>query len=378
MPEKLVSAIYEAGLQGEVWQYALEQISDAFGGTPMFLGHGEIRNFRDAETWTVNYDDMVLGKFEGEQADFDRNPGFDLIARCPVATVIDRDTLYSAGVPQWDLAARHFIDSQGMFHFLLSAVQRDEHVFSPLFLTRPSHAPFDHQDRHMLDEISEHIGRSMRLRRALDLMNARGMGYVQTLDRLSQGIFLTDGTLRIRHMNLAAEEISERGDGLYRKHGCLRVGKRAAQLRLEDLARRLSGRHPDFCDERVVVRRPSHALPYMLTILPLVGDASCAFSGAPQVMILVNDPERHVAAVSARCIALDYGLTGAESRIAELAARALPVPEIARLAGVSANTVKTHLKAVYSKLGVRGQAELVRLLLAQAQSVHDPRVYGEG
>jgi DNA-binding CsgD family transcriptional regulator len=57
--------------------------------------------------------------------------------------------------------------------------------------------------------------------------------------------------------------------------------------------------------------------------------------------------------------------------VAALAGQALPVVTIARGLDVSPNTAKTHLKAVYGKLGVRSQAELVRLLMSR----HPPAGY---
>ncbi|WP_172332529.1 helix-turn-helix transcriptional regulator [Mangrovicoccus sp. HB161399] len=369
MSEDLFAAICEAGLQSEGWPAALEMVSDRLAGTPLFLGHGEIRNFPRAEAWTVRYDPAALASFEGGQDGFEENPGFGLIARAPAGTLVDRSMLYGAGLPMGDGAARHFIERPGMHHFLLSAVQRDRDVFSPLFLARPRGAPFDSRERRMVEELCSHLGRAMRLRRALDLRNAAGLGYARALDRLGEGVILTGGDLRIRHMNLAAEAMAARRDGILRHRGRLRLASRAAQARLEALARRVSGPEPDYVDGRVMVPRPSHAMPYALTVMPLAGDASCAFSGAPQVLVLASDPEARAAQLSPQRLALDYGLTGAEARIAALAARALPVPEIGRHAGISANTVKTHLKSVYGKLGVHGQAELVRLLMAQAQTL---------
>ena len=59
-----------------------------------------------------------------------------------------------------------------------------------------------------------------------------------------------------------------------------------------------------------------------------------------------------------------FGLTAAESRVAEAYLRADTVKDVAALLGVSANTVKTHLAAAYLKTGCTRQAQLVRLLMS--------------
>jgi DNA-binding CsgD family transcriptional regulator len=53
------------------------------------------------------------------------------------------------------------------------------------------------------------------------------------------------------------------------------------------------------------------------------------------------------------------GLTVAERRVAAIAASGLSNAEIASVLAVSLNTVKTHLRRVYSKLDVKRQSELV-------------------
>ncbi|MGZ8379522.1 MAG: LuxR C-terminal-related transcriptional regulator [Gemmatirosa sp.] len=50
-------------------------------------------------------------------------------------------------------------------------------------------------------------------------------------------------------------------------------------------------------------------------------------------------------------------LTAREADVLRLAARGLTVPEVANALGVTANTVKTHVKAAYAKLDVRSRAE---------------------
>jgi len=63
-----------------------------------------------------------------------------------------------------------------------------------------------------------------------------------------------------------------------------------------------------------------------------------------------------------------YGLTQAEARVALAAADGAMNGEIARKLRLSRNTIKTHLRRVYDKMGIRRQAELVRVLAASAGS----------
>lgn len=51
-------------------------------------------------------------------------------------------------------------------------------------------------------------------------------------------------------------------------------------------------------------------------------------------------------------------LTPRQADVAALAARGATNPQIAQQLGVSENTVKTHLKDVFDRLGVTSRAEL--------------------
>lgn len=64
-----------------------------------------------------------------------------------------------------------------------------------------------------------------------------------------------------------------------------------------------------------------------------------------------------------RRLAADFGLTGAECRVALLLGEGLSQRQVAARIGVSRNTVKTQAQAVYQKLGVARQAELVLLVI---------------
>ena len=68
--------------------------------------------------------------------------------------------------------------------------------------------------------------------------------------------------------------------------------------------------------------------------------------------------------LDASVIATLHCLSEAEARVASMAATCSSVASVARQLSLSMNTVKTHLKRVFSKLGVRTRAEMTALLLS--------------
>lgn len=64
-----------------------------------------------------------------------------------------------------------------------------------------------------------------------------------------------------------------------------------------------------------------------------------------------------------------FGLTPSEARFAWLMAKGLSIAQSAEKAGLSLETARSYSKKIYAKTGVRGQAELVRSLLASVLAV---------
>ena len=60
------------------------------------------------------------------------------------------------------------------------------------------------------------------------------------------------------------------------------------------------------------------------------------------------------------------GLTPMESRVAALPAEGKTVGEIASATGRRVNTIRTHARYIFRKLGITRQVDLVRLVLSTA------------
>ena len=80
----------------------------------------------------------------------------------------------------------------------------------------------------------------------------------------------------------------------------------------------------------------------------------------------VADARSELERVGGRRAAADGALTGAERRVAELAAAGCSNKEIAASLFVTVNTVETHLSRAYAKLGVRSRSQLAARLQAES------------
>jgi DNA-binding CsgD family transcriptional regulator len=82
----------------------------------------------------------------------------------------------------------------------------------------------------------------------------------------------------------------------------------------------------------------------------------------PSVVIFISDPQQKRSAPAAVLADL-FGFTRAESGLALLLANGLSLDQASNELGVSRNTAKSHLSAIFSKTGLTRQAKLVELIL---------------
>jgi DNA-binding CsgD family transcriptional regulator len=77
-------------------------------------------------------------------------------------------------------------------------------------------------------------------------------------------------------------------------------------------------------------------------------------------MIVVVDPARHCP--SQRDLAEFFGLSPAETRVAAALMTGKRLSDIAAISGVQITTVRTQLRSILRKVGVKRQFDLVRML----------------
>ena len=217
----------------------------------------------------------------------------------------------------------------------------------------------------LVESLVPHVRQTVRVRQALAAADALGSGLAGLLDNDRIGAVQLDRGGRVLEANGPALEILRRGDGLLDRDGTLDAWLPADRSRLQRLLARAL---PDLWGEAprggsMTVQRSSGRSRLALHVSP-VGDAAADF-GARRVaaLVLVVDPAQR-SRIDAQRVAVTLGLTASEGRMAALLAEGLRVIEIAAAAGWSEDYVRWLTKQAYRKLGVSGQVELVRHVLA--------------
>ena len=79
-------------------------------------------------------------------------------------------------------------------------------------------------------------------------------------------------------------------------------------------------------------------------------------------IVFISDPAQQQT-ISPEILSILYGLTRAEARLAQELAMGKTLDEISDIYHVSKHTLRTQLKSIFSKTGLKRQSDLVRLIL---------------
>ncbi len=260
-------------------------------------------------------------------------------------------------------AYNEFCAPNGIGQILTAAVGdggRDRPPPALSFFRPPGAELFDNDAVRRYQRLLPHLQRAVRLREAVAGQLAAVPGWTAALlDQVPSGVLLLGQAGRVLHANAAARVMLDRRDGLLLRHGRLVAAQRLAAPRLDAVLSACLSARPRGAD--MLVLRPSGGA-WLLSACPLPA-TSAGFTGeaACRAWVWVADPVADQPVLAQRLAAL-FKLTVAEQRVAAGLLAGFSPAEIAEAHGVSLPTVRTQVQAAFGKLGVRRQAELVRLL----------------
>jgi DNA-binding CsgD family transcriptional regulator len=180
--------------------------------------------------------------------------------------------------------------------------------------------------------------------------------------------------LHLCFTNPAAETMLRRGDGLLVKNGRLATRWQADERQLAAAVSKvctpptITASSPPANRQSaagiiVPIWRNEEHPPYRASVFRLRRDhAARALIPAAEGVLLVDDPHDDAAPAQADLYSRAFLLTPAEARLAVHLASGASLTEAADAFGVTHNTVRAQLRAVFDKTDTHRQTELVRLL----------------
>jgi len=203
--------------------------------------------------------------------------------------------------------------------------------------------------------VEERLGRALQAEAVLQ----------DALDHVNEAVMLLDERGKLIHANRRAMRLLREEQNIrQRRDGTLCLGKRENQDALLAALHhcQLHGAILDTRDaapSRQIIVARAEARPLVLTVQPLPS-VQRTRSGA-MAALLVHVPQDSTVH-DLQSFRKAYGLTSAELQLVCGLINGAALKELAALQGISYETVRTHLRRIFSKTGTYRQAELVNLV----------------
>lgn len=352
--ENVLDAIYDAAADPQLWRRALEKVGDRFGGAPMVLG---LQPIPKPAMFAVSarLDEDLLKLFVQRYSTPATNPSIPYYLSHPVAEPFDYMRLYGASRFQRTDLYKDLYESQKIWPRCAAALFKQPNLIAPFGMM--GRANCETLTTGEIDELKfffGHIARALRVTARILVQTSEQDMARLALNRLALAVVVVSSDGKVIFMNEAAEQIARTNDGLGVAASRLHAANPDERAELTRLIAAACGRQKRGGGS-MGISRPSGAEVYGIDVTSLTGDS---ISGAAAA-VFISDPTLRVRDLADQVTAV-FGLTAAEARITVKLTEGVSVAEASEQLGISTNTMKTLLKRVFAKVGVRRQSELVR------------------
>lgn len=224
---------------------------------------------------------------------------------------------------------------------------------------------FTFAEKALLERLLPHLQNCLRISLRIELGDAGRREALRSFDRARQAVVVLDRSGYAIYQNDAAHRVLAKANGVQLKLGRFvfqQVTVQGEYERALRLALQSMGRDISPLPHVVRVPRRGPGSPYALSVIALSSPSDRAvLPDGAGAMILVYDLELPNPLPVER-LAWLYRLTPAEARVCDTIFRLGSVDSTAEELCLTRNTVRSHLKSIYSKFGVASQGQLMQRL----------------
>lgn len=354
----LTDSIHSAGLGTLPWQTALESLAEATGsrsGQLLVLGP-------DASMPLNIMSGVDTGSFAQAEdygvADPQINPRVRVGLAAPILSTRAEADFIAPHEHRRHPHYREFAFPFDIPFICLASLERRERLTVGLSVLRSQQQGHITTDqRKVFAAAAAHFRSAVRTHMALE---GQGADLVAgAMEAIGVAAFVCDMTGQVQTLTPAAEQLALAGRGLRLRHGRLTAAQGGEQKMLDEAIQSAATRGPGGPAGHVVVLHDQRGMqsPVVLEILPLPR-APHAFTSSPRTLVVARnagqDRERRAALLRTL-----HGLTPAEIDIVQQLCEGSAAEDIAKTRGVSTGTIRSQIKSLMLKIGVRRQVELL-------------------
>jgi DNA-binding CsgD family transcriptional regulator len=220
--------------------------------------------------------------------------------------------------------------------------------------------PFGESELRVIQTLMPHLQTAVLLQHRLGMLNERLQKMQTAFDAVTAPVLLVDASGAILAANASATRILRARDGLSVEHDRFKISHPRHRERFLKILRNISIAHrlelaPRQHGPAIRVPRPSGSPDWLLQISPVDN----RMAGTAIVTIATAEPSSEPSETDLSDL---FQLSPAQSQVALRLFRGQSADEISAALRITRNTLKTHMRRAYLKLGVSRQTELIRLL----------------
>ncbi|MBS9405283.1 helix-turn-helix transcriptional regulator [Halomonas sp. TRM85114] len=358
--DRLIPTIYEASAEPEAWLDVLETIRRGADISTALLGILPADQMWQGIMWGANLDPASIDDCL-RYGVIDRSVFAQALTYMPLGSLADLGAAGERAVYN-DPGAQALLRAQSLTEGLFGPVTRDsEQITGLACLNENSRGALDASAVRWIESLVPHISRSLAISWHIEQLQREVTSLRAALGQLVVGVMSVTAGLILRYTNAEAERILSLADGLAQHGKRLRLVDHDVKAQLHATVARFATRSVGAGPPCLFVPRPSGAPSYTLVVAP-AGASASAGNPSAAATLFVTDPVGPKALPGPVLLAEGLGLTATEAEVARLAAMGRGMGFVAENLGISLNTARTHLKAIYSKTGVHHQAALARTI----------------
>jgi DNA-binding CsgD family transcriptional regulator len=348
--------LLEAMINTSRWGAALEAVSEACGARAGQLIALDAEHNPTSHWVSGTPEDFPSQWLRYGFADPRVNPRFGAGLTAPLMTPIADQDYANVDLRKRSPIYRDIFDPNDLPFNCQAVLMRDKQAFVRASVTRSlKQGPLDNDAFRAFAALLPYLQAAIRVQANLALNERNAV--LRTLDALTAVVFCLDDLGRVIGMSKPAAVMAERGDVVMVSAKHLRLPEEIDQKRLAPMVTTaLASATRRFPVALEPLCLSSRAL--VIEVHPLPREHLC-IAGSPALLLLIRPAKKAERIQALRGV---YRLTPAEAEVANAVADGSTLQEIAKLRSASLTTVRSQLQAVFAKLGVQRQSDLIRKL----------------
>jgi DNA-binding CsgD family transcriptional regulator len=357
----LVELIYDAALDSTLWTNVIERTCDYARGCAGGLGSFDLVRWQRPMNAAWGYDPQYQELYARY---LEQSPLMSVILRQQIGDVASITDI----VPreEWLKTPLYLECSkpQGIIDVIQVTLDRSATGFAAFAISRHESVGYaDADTRQTLRLLFPHLRRALLIGKVIDVHKVEAATLADTMDGLSAGFFLVDAQGRVIHANTIGEEMLEMGTAVRRAGDRLALGDAKADQAWRHSLGILGNGEAELGGSGVAIPISQRDDPHIAHVLPLRAGArlqgGIAYSAAAALFVRRVALDR---ATALNAITTLYRLTPMEARVLGAIVEIGGVPSVAKAFSLSEGTIKTHLKRIFEKTGIRRQTDLASLV----------------